>query len=485
MTGSASRSTLAKATLWTLADFIADRGANFVIIIVLARLLSPAEFGTVALLAVFIALATLLTESGLGQALIQAEDISDTDTSTVFWLNLGIAGAAALALVLAAPIVAGFFDQPLLVPLMQILVLGVIFGAFGTVQRALLLRALEYRKLLIARVGATIIAGSLAIALAMQGFGVFALAWQACAMALVTSVLLWLLGRWRPRAVFDGAAAKRLFSFGGFMLGSSILETIYSRAYTLFIGTISSASVLGLYSRAEATITLAQGFVTYPINQIAFPALSRIADEREKIRSAMSSALKTAALLNFPALFGLAALAEPFLVTLYGDQWAGAAPFIQILCLGGVLMPLHILNLQALMAVGRADLFFALEVAKKATGIAILVYSSQWGAIGIAWGVVAAGFVAVFINTSLSGKNFGYGVLAQMRDLIPGLTLGLCAATAAYAITTLSPVAEMAMVAKLIFGSLAGAGVWAVLTFGLNLGGARHMVRAILRKAAG
>lgn len=477
MTGPVNRQSVARATLWTVLDFVLERGANFVIIIILARLLSPAEFGIVALLAVFIALATVLSESGLGQALIQRDEIDEHDRSTAFWINMAMSAGLLSILFAIAPFVAAFFAQPQLVPLMQILGVGVVFSAFGTVQRALLLRAMKYRKLMLIRVAATILSGGLAIWMALSGYGVFALAWQACALALLTSVLLWIASDWHPKMTFDRPAARRLLGFGGFMLASSVLETVYSRAYTLFIGKIASPSVLGHFGRADASLSLVQGLVTYPLNQIAFPALSRVSQEPGRMRDGMREALKSSMLINAPAMFGLAAIAEPFMLGAYGDQWGDAAAFLQILCLGGLLMPVHILNLHALMAIGRSDLFFRLEVVKKVVGIGILFVGSYWGAIGIAWGVVIAGLASAAVNTSLSKRHFGYGGLAQIRDIMPTVLLGAVVALIAHAAVEYGPVAGQMHVARLGLGVLTGGFAWAILALAFNLSNARGLLR--------
>ncbi|GMN01964.1 lipopolysaccharide biosynthesis protein [Erythrobacter sp. MTPC3] len=482
MPAQVNRKTVAHATLWTILDFILERGANFVIIVILARLLSPVEFGTVALLAVFIALAALLSESGFGQALIQRSDLSPEDISTAFWCNVGLAVAMVLLLYLSAPWIAAFFSEPQLVPLMHIMGGSVLLGALGAVQRALLLRNLEYRRLLIVRVIATLSAGAVAVTLAYSGYGVFSLAFQSLTLAAITTVLLWITSQWRPHLIFSRTSARQLFGFGGFMLASSILETIYSRAYTIFIGRMGDPAVLGLYGRADATLQLTQGFVTYPINQVAFPAFAKAAGEPDLMRQGMRSAMKTANLLNIPAMMCLAALADPFVRGVYGEQWAGAVPFIQILSLGGMLAPIHMLNLQALMAIGRSDLFFTLELAKKIIGISILFTASFWGPIGIAWGVVAAGYCAIFINTIFSGREFGYGLFAQFKDAIPGIMLAIGMAGSVFLVLEFGPLEQSAYFLRLVLGGLVGALIWAVLALGLDLGESRKLLSTLRKK---
>lgn len=468
MNASANPRSVTRATLWTIADFVADRGVNFAIIAVLARLLSPGEYGTTALLAVFVALATVMAESGLGMALIQKPELEEADRSSAFWINIALALVMMGALWAAGPLIALFFGEPVLVPLVQILALGIPLGALGTVQRSLLLRELAYKKLMIVRSAATLTSGLAAITLAVAGYGVYALAWQTCLLAVASSAGLWIASSWRPRPLFDRQAARRLFGFGGYMLASTILDTVYSRAYTVFIGKMGSPSTVGNYGRADATITLVQGLIAHPLNQLALPILSRMANDDKALGEGLRAGLKASMLVNAPAMLMLAVLAEPLLLLAYGPQWGGAEPFVQILALGGVLMPVHILNLRALMAKGRSNIFFWLEVAKKAVGLAALFIGAQWGGIGVAWGALAGGIIAAVINSFLSQRMFGYGTMAQARDIVLPIALGAAMAALAHAVLVIPAVEDLNPFARLMIGSVAGGAIWIVAVLAFN-----------------
>lgn len=475
MTSTDKPPSVTRATFWTIADFVADRGVGFVIVAVLARLVSPAEFGTVALLAVFIAVATVMAESGLGLALIQKPQIDDADMSSAFWMNIALAWIMTAILWGCGPLIADFFGRPVLVHLIQILALSIPIGALGTVQRALLLRSLDYKKLMVVRVVPTLIAGVSAIGLALAGFGVFALAAQTVVAAMLGSAVLWFVSPWRPQRRFDQNAARGLLRFGGYMLASTILDTIYSRAYTVFIGKMSSAATVGHYGRADATIALLQGFVSYPLNQMAFPMLSRMVGDSEAMGRALREGLKASMLVNAPAMLMVPVLAAPLTLLAYGPQWGGAVPFIQILALVGVLMPVHILNLRALMAKGNSNIFFWLEVAKKLVGITALFFGAQWGAIGLAWGAVVAGVIAAIINASLSQRMFGYGILLQARDVVMSLVLGLVMAGAGYGAMTVTKEAAPGALAQLLIGGIAGSGIWLLAILVFNPSGFRDL----------
>lgn len=431
MAAPASSGQLTKATLWTVVDFVFGQGLNIAVIIVLARVLTPNEFGTVALLAIFLGLANALVEGGFGQALVQRQDITEEDKSTVFWLSL-VSGVILTGCLLAiAPHIASFFDLPILLPIANIMSLGVLFGGFASVHRALLTKELAFQKLTFTRIASSIVSGGAAIWLALAGYGVFALAWQATLAALMTTLMLWFLADWRPTRVFRLSSVRRLFRFGGYMLASTILETIYSRAYTLLIGTFSGTVQLGYFARAESTARIVSGVIIHPISQVAFPAFSQMNKDIPAMAAAMRSAIQASMLFNTTAMLGLIGVAGPFVRGIFGDQWAPAIPLLQVLCVGGILMPLHALNLRAMMALGRSDLFFRLEVVKKLIGIAILLAASFWGSLGIAWGIVLAGFVSFFINTWYAQRILGYGAVAQMIDILPSVGVAVLVALAA------------------------------------------------------
>lgn len=387
MTDSTNSSRVTHATLWTALEFVLSRGLNILVIAVLARLLSPQDFGTFALLAVFLGVSTALIESGFGLALIQKQDITEGDISTVFWISLGAATVIALLLVVAAPVIADFFDLEILIHLTYIMAMTVWISGFGIVQRSLLVKRLAFRQLTIVNLSALLISSSVSVYLAFSGLGAFTLAWQGFVSALIISALLWVLNGWRPKFFFSRSSAKRLFGFGGYMLASKLLDVIYSRSYSILIGKAYGTVELGYFNRAESTAQIVSGLVVHPLTQVAFPSFSQMNGDQARIRAGLKGAVRVGMMFNSVALFTLIATAEPFVLTLLGPQWESVVPILRVLCLSSILMPLHVLNLQALMALGRSDLFFLVEAIKKVIGVAILVFASRYGAMGIAWGL--------------------------------------------------------------------------------------------------
>jgi O-antigen/teichoic acid export membrane protein len=232
--------------------------------------------------------------------------------------------------------------------------------------------------------------------------------------------------------VFSKLSAQRLFGFGGYMLASKIIDVIYANSYALLIGKYFGILELGQFNRAESSAHLVSGLVVHPISQVAFPAFSKMRGDHERIRKGLKLAIRFSMSFNAIAMLTLAAVAEPFVLTVLGTQWLAAVPFLQVLCLAMVMMPLHVINLQVLMAVGRSDIFFWLEIIKKILGVTILFLASYYGGIGIAWGIVIAGLISFIVNAWYSGVIFDYGPIRQFIEILPSIVLGLVAATAAH-----------------------------------------------------
>lgn len=466
--------------MWSALDVALGQGLRFVITVVLARLLSPSEFGTVALLALFIGVASVFVESGLGQALIQRQDVSDEDLSTVFWFNVVVAILVAGVLVAASPAIATFFGKPVLVPLTAVMALNIAISAFGTVHNTIFVKRLAFKPLMVIGAIGTVVSGTAAIACAAAGYGIWSLAAQTLVAGLTTTLLLWIINPWRPRFLFSLASARRLFGFGGYMLASSLLDIVYKRAYTMLIGKFYGTADLGQFARAEGTAALPTTLLTSTIARVAFPALASISDDPARVRKGLRLGLQATMLANAPAMLGLAAVADPFIATLYGPQWRPAVPLLQVLCISGVLMPLHVLNLQVLMALGRSDLFFRLEVIKKIFGVAVLIAASHFGPVGIAWGIVVAGVISLVINTSQTRHLIGYGVWRQLRDVAPVIGLALVMAGVVWKLgeTTSAIPSSMRFLAGIAVGTIFYSG----LAMALNAPAIQGIKRALYKR---
>jgi teichuronic acid exporter len=413
------------ATLWSAADIFLRQGLQLAISIALARLLSPEEFGTIALLYLFTGIASTFVDSGFAAALIQRQDVTHTDESTVFWFNLLMGALVALGLWGAAPFIAGFFALPILVPLMAVLALNIFLSALGSIHGTLLTKRLDFRTQMKVAAFATVISGVFAIVMAWRGFGVWALAAQTLVATSVTTGLLWFFNRWRPALVFSRASARRLFGFGGYMLAAGLLGTAYDRVYTLLIGKFYGVRELGFYSRADSTKQVPVGMLSGILARVAFPIFSAAAHDKAQLRRGVRLAVRGAMVLNVPMMLGLAAVAEPLVLTLFGARWLPAVRVTQVLCLGGVFWPLHVINLNVLMAQGHSHLFFRLEIVKKLLGVALLMAGTFYGVMGIAWSQVAFGVLAFAINAHYTKRHLDYGTFAQVRDFLPMIAIAL------------------------------------------------------------
>jgi O-antigen/teichoic acid export membrane protein len=409
------------ASLWSGGDILFRQGLQFLTTLVLARLLVPADFGAVAMLALFIAVANMLVDAGFGVALIQSPEIDHDDESTVFWCNLAIGAALSIVLFALAPLVAAFYALPGLAPLMRFMAATPLLAASSAVHFALLTRKLDFRTQAIAGgIGATA-GGIAAIAIALRGGGAWALAALPVVSTGCISAALWALHRWRPALAFRRRSFERLAGFGGYVLASSLLEALYSRLYTVLIGRRFGAADVGYYANADNTRMLPLNFLGNMLSRIGLPLLSAAGNDvglkARGFEHAARAGMLAAAVLLLPPI----AFPEQVLVLLFGGQWIVAAPLLRILALAGLLYPLHALNLQLLLSAGRSAEYFRIEAWKKVVGVALLFAGIQFGAQGVAWSQVVLSVASLWINASRGGKVIGRGTWRQLGDVWPPL----------------------------------------------------------------
>ena len=387
-----------------------------------------------AMLYVFMGIGSLIVDGGFGAALIQKQGTSREEESAVFYLGLGTGLVAGLALGACGPLIATFFGQPEIAPLAWVMGLNLFLGALGSVHSAQLSRGLDFRTLTKVGVAATAVSGPVAVAVAWGGGGVWALATQTLVGTATTIVLLWWLNPWRPTLAFHWRALKSLFRFGSFLLLSAILDQAYSGACSALIGRLYGASDLGFYTRADGTRQVPASVVTGVVSRVAFPAFALLAADPERLRRAFRRALHAIMLFNVPVMLGLLVVAEPLILTLFGEKWRPTISLLRVLCLAGLLWPLHVVNLNVLTAQGHSRDFFRVEVVKKVTGLSILLAVAPFGLLSMAWGQVAIAIVAFFVNAHFTGVYLRYGALTQVRGLLPYVAAGLAMAAGVWAL---------------------------------------------------
>lgn len=395
---------------------------QFVVAVVLARLLAPADFGLIALLTFFTALAMVFLQGGFTTALVQRADTTIEEQSAVFWFNLIASVIFGAVLLIAAGALAGFYGQPLMRPLMGVAVAQIILSALGAVHAALLARDLQFLQLAKAGVISSSLSGVAGVWAAMSGWGIWALAVQMVVAATSSTAALWWASSWRPIAHFRVTTLRRLFGFGAWLGVSSLLEVFYTQGFALLLGKLYGLRELGLYNRAASTQQLPANILAVLIARVALPLFATKVGDTAAVRRGMRLAVVIAMLGNVPAMLGLAILSDRVLLVLFGAQWVGAAPVLTILSLAGLLLPLHVINLQVLLAHGGSARFFQIEVAKKLVGVSCVVVGSFYGVLGLAWSQLAASIIAFGLNAAPNDRLLGYGALRQLRD-IAGLAL--------------------------------------------------------------
>lgn len=414
-----------KGFLWVAIERFGQQILQSIIFVILARLLSPEDYGLIAMLTIFFAIGQTFVDSGMGQALIRKEEITDEDRSTVFWFNLMISIIFYVILYLCAPFIADFYYRPELVDLTRVMGLSIIFFGIAIVQRSELTQQLEFKKQAYAQIPAMIIAGSVSVTMAYRGFGVWALATQYILISLCSSIMLWVLQPAKITFKFSKLSFNELFGFGYKLLISGFIDTIYQHIYKLVIGKYFIASTLGYYTQAKKVQILASQNLVTIIQKVTYPLLSKAGKEPERLKRGYRQVLQLSSFVIFPGMLMLLILAEPIINFVLGEQWAPAIPYLQILCISGLLYHLHAINLNILKVLGRSDLFLKLEIIKKINVTIAILIGIQYGVYGLLIGQVISSYIGLFINTYYTAKFLDYSIFEQVQDILKILLLSL------------------------------------------------------------
>lgn len=424
------KSKTAKGLIWSCIERFSTQGIQFLIMIIMARLLAPKDYGLIGMVTIFLAVSQSLIDSGFSQALIRKQNRTDVDNSTVFYFNIVVSSTLYIILYTCAPLVAEFYNQTELTSVMRVICLGVIINSFAVVQRALFTIKIDFKTQAKASLTAAIFSGCLGIFLAYKNFGVWALVTQQLINLTTNMTLLWFFSRWRPKAVFSWQSFRELFSFGSKLLASGLIDTIYKNIYPLVIGKLFNASSLGHYTRAHQFSEFPSSNVTGIIQRVTYPVLCGIQDDMQRLEEIYRKILKLSAFVVFPLMIGLAAVAKPFVNIILGSQWEFCGQLLQILCFAMMWYPIHAINLNLLQVKGRSDLFLRLEIIKKILGISVLCITAPLGLVYMCYGQIFNSLVALVINTYYTGKLIKVGFLKQIRDLLPTIALSLTMFTA-------------------------------------------------------
>ena len=428
---------------WSAIGRFSTQGISFIIGLMLARMLSPTDYGLVGMLGIFFAIAQTFIDSGFGSALIRKKDCTDEDYSTAFYFNIAVGIACFLILYLFAPLIASFFDTPILKDIVRVLSINLFINSLTIVQGARLTAAIDFKSQAKVSLITTILSGGIGLAMAYNGFGVWSLVYQSVASTAIRAVLLWIITHWRPQKRFSRQSFRYLFGFGSKILASSLLHTIYVNLTTIIIGKFYSAKDLGYYSRGESLATLPSSNIMGILQSVTYPILSKIQDDDQRLIQVYRKYICMASMVIFFGMCLLAALAEPFIITLLTDKWANSIVFLQVFCFAWMFDHICVLNLNLLYVKGRSDLVLKLEIIKKTISITMIVAAIPFGVIAICISRAIYTQIAVIINTCYTGKLYGLGYFNQMKDFTKYFIYSILAVTPAYLLTytSLSPIA--------------------------------------------
>jgi O-antigen/teichoic acid export membrane protein len=406
-----------KGVLWSGAERFSVQGVNFLVMLVIARILDPKDFGLIGMLAIFMAVAQSLIDSGFSQALIRKQDRSEVDNSTVFYFNIVVSIVLYFILFLIAPLVAEFFNEPLLCRVMRVLCLIVVINSFAVVQRAIYTADINFKVQAKASFIAAVVSGIVGVTMAVTGHGVWSLVWQQLVNAFVNVLMLWMFSTWHPKLVYSWASFRDLFSFGSKLMVSGLIDTIYNNLYQLVVGKVFSATSLGHFTQAKSFTNLPSANITTILQRVTYPVLCTLQDDDEKLRKDYRQLIRLGGFVVFPLMCGLAGVAYPLVEVLLGAKWRFTATLIIPLCFNLMWFPVAAINLNLLQVKGRSDLFLKLEIIKKIIGVTVLVVSIPFGLVFMTYARIFSGMLGLYLNTYYTKKLINVGFLLQMKDL--------------------------------------------------------------------
>lgn len=441
-----------KGLAWSTIDRFSTQGIQFVFSILIARLLIPSDYGVIAMLGIFFAVSQTFIDSGFGTALIQKANRTDTDFSTVFYFNIAVAVIFYMLLWFASPLIASFYNIPVLEDVTKVAALALVFSSLSAVHSTKLSIAINFKLRAEISVISALSTGCVGLYLAYNGYGVWALVFQSVFASFLYTVLLWCLVHWRPKVVFSWQSFKQLFAFGSKLLASGLLDTVYNNVYTLVIGKVYSSSLLGLYSRASGLAQYPSSNITGVLQNVTFPILCSIHDDEKRLAAAYKKFIRMAAFVVFPLMIGLASVADPFIRIVLTDKWEGSIYLLQIICFSMMWYPIHAINLNILQVKGYSNYFLRLEIIKKMQGVLILCITVPNGLVAMCYGSVLSSLLSLIWNTYYTKKIIGYGFVSQMKDLLHILVYSLSMGAVVLLVTSFIPVLWIKFVAGILIG---------------------------------
>lgn len=416
--------------IWRFAERCGAQLVQFIVSIVLARLLAPEVYGTIALITVITTILNVFVDSGMGSALIQKKDADSVDFSTVFYFNMFVCIVLYVGLFISSPWIAHFYKDATLIPVIRVLGLTIVISGVKNIQQSYVSKTMQFKRFFFSTLGGTIGAAVIGIWMAFKGFGVWALVTQQIFNATVDTLILWITVKWRPKRQFSFERLKGLFSYGWKLLASALLDTVYTNLRQLIIGRMYTPSDLAFYNRGKQFPDLIITNINTSIDSVLLPTMSQEQDNVERVKAMTRRAIKTSTYIMAPLMMGLAFCATSVISLILTDKWLACVPYMQIFCITSMFYPVHTANLNAIKAMGRSDLFLKLEIVKKVVGMVLLLSTMWFGVMAMAYSLLVSSVLSQIINSWPNRKLLNYGYLEQLKDILPGIILavvmGIC-----------------------------------------------------------
>lgn len=459
------KNNVVKNFIWRFAERCGAQLVTFIVSIVLARILAPEDYGTIALVTVFTTILQVFVDSGLGTALIQKKEADDLDFSSVFFFNFAVCIILYIGMFIAAPFIAEFYNDSSLTSVVRVISLTIVISGVKGIQQAYVSRNMMFKRFFFSTIGGTIFSAIFGIVLAYQGFGVWALVAQQLSNTAIDTLILWLTVKWRPKLMFSWNRLKTLLVFGWKLLVSALLDTCYNNLRNLIIGKMYSSADLAYYNQGDKFPKVIVTNINTSIDSVLLPTMSSAQDDRERVKNMTRRAIKTSTYVMAPLMMGLAFCSVPIVHLVLTDKWLPCVPFLRIFCVTYMFYPIHTANLNAINAMGRSDWFLRLEVIKKIVGMAILLSTMWFGVMAMAYSLLLCSVLSQIINSWPNRKLLGYGYLEQIRDIAPAIILAVIMGICVYFIGYI----PLPTIVTLIIQIVAGAVTYIVLSAILKL----------------
>ena len=481
MSNQIDNKTTVKNFIWRFAERCGAQGVSFIVSIVLARLLEPSVYGTIALVTVFTTILQVFVDSGLGTALIQKKDADDLDFSSVFYFNFTVCLILYLGMFISAPYIAKFYGDETLVPVIRVISLTLVISGVKNIQQAYVSRNMLFKRFFFSTIGGTIASAFVGIFMTYIGMGVWALVAQQLSNATIDTIILWVTVKWKPKRMFSWKRLKELLSYGWKLLVSALLETVYNNLRNLVIGKLYSSADLAYYNQGDKFPKLIVTNINTSIDSVLLPTMASSQDDSARVKNMTRRAIKTSTYIMAPLMIGLAFCSNTIVELVLTEKWLPCVPFLQIFCITYMFQPVHTANLNAIKAMGKSDIFLKLEIIKKIVGMSLLLSTMWFGVMAMAYSLLVSCVLSQIINSWPNKRLLGYGYLEQLRDFMPGVILAVVMGICVYFIGYIN----LPNIIVLIIQVIVGATIYIVMSIVFKLESFLYlwnMVKTYLKK---